>query len=298
MREKIRMRIYTTIILSCAFFILALAPWIVSNCASQSLVPEEFHRGRERYEATVSAAQEATIEAIREAPSTSIVFVVGTLEASRTPDPMPFSAATATSVSSQRREDADLSLTTPVPESISVLPLPVSTVTPAVTPRQITIRSQAVSQTPTRIPIIPTLQNVKATFSPDLPSGLVDTKDVITEEMLAEQIKADINHSSLSNLTIKLSPDGISAIALITILPSIKQRVEAKGIFAIEEYNLVVKVSEIRLDGLDMTKRYRGQLESSINSSLYRLLPQRYIQSYELANGEITVYSKIKPSLK
>ena len=151
------------------------------------------------------------------------------------------------------------------------------------------------TEVPTETHTASDTESVTDTLSPSLPLGLIDTEDVITEEMLTQQARQDTSDDSLSDLTIKPTPEGISAAALVTILPGIERRVQVTGTFAIENYSLVVKVSSIQFDGLDVTERFRGQLESSINSSLYRLLPQRYVQSYELADGEVRVHSKVRP---
>lgn len=307
------MRTYTAIVLVGTLLVLAMVPWIVSSCASQPLLPDEFHQERESYTATVSAAQDATIEAMRKAPSTPKVLIIGTVRsASRTPTPTSPSAtrtpSTATLTSSPTSGEAvpgsTMTVTPPrtptLPSSsIIIVNTVVAAESPTTTPRRIIVRSQGSPKVPTETlaetPAASPTQSGTATLLPALPSGLIDTEDVITEEMLTEQVKQDADDSSLSDLTIQLTPDGINAIALATIFPGIKRRIEASGTFAVENYSLVVRVSSIQLDGLDVTERYRGQLESSVNSSLYRLLPQRYVQSYELADGEVRVYSKVRP---
>jgi hypothetical protein len=140
-----------------------------------------------------------------------------------------------------------------------------------------------------------TAKAIVTTDGPPLPSGLVDTEDVVTEESLTQQVQEDLDDGSLSELTISLSPDGVQATAIVERLRGVRQRIEAEGTLAVGDYLLVVEVSSIELDDLDVTDLYRGELESRINSSLYRLLPQRYVQSYELAVGEVRVWSKVRP---
>jgi hypothetical protein len=129
---------------------------------------------------------------------------------------------------------------------------------------------------------------------PALPSGLVDIEDVITEAMLTEQAKQDADDDSLSDLTVRLTDEGVTAIGFITVFPGIRQQLDVSGTLVVENYSLVFEVASIELEGRDVTERYRAQLESRINTSLYRLLPQRYVQSYELADGEIRVESGIR----
>jgi len=306
------MRSHVAIILVCVLIVLAMMPWIVSSCAQRPLLPDELRQERENYTATVSAAQGATIEALRRAPSTPKVIIIGTVTPARytkgpVPSPAIHTRSIATPGSSQTSEGAvprSTMMATPTgtpaePSSIITVNTVVVVESPTLTPRRVVVRSEAspegLIEVPIETPTVSATESITDTLSPALPSGLVDTEDVITEEMLTEQVKRDAGDYSLSDLSIKLTSDGISAIALVTIFPGIKRRIEANGTFAVENYSLVIKVSSIRFDGLDVTERYRGQLESSINSSLYRLLPQRYVQSYELEDGEIHVYSKVKP---
>ncbi len=293
-KKEIGMRVFAVVALVHVLLILAAIPWIAS--LSQPLLPEEFRQERERYTVTVSAAQEATIEAMREASSSFEVLVIGTVEPTR--DAFPTSR-TSTPVPSYRATPAssptsELGSTTPTPVMESYLPVSASVGTPTITPRQIVVRSQKASIVPTTTPTVLSTQTTTAMPLLALPSRSIDVKDIITEGMLAEQIERDINQSSLSGLTVRLSPNGISAIAFVTVIPGFEQRIKARGVLAIENYNLVVRISSIRSNGVNVTERYRGQLESIVNSSLYRLLPQRYVQSYELADGEIRVFSKMK----
>jgi hypothetical protein len=195
-------------------------------------------------------------------------------------------------------EDAAIEYMRTAPSTITVRTV-VAAETPTPTTRRIVIQSEtspvSPTETPTEIPVASPTESSTGTVLPATPLGLVETEDVITEGMLTEQVKRDADDDSLSDLTIGLAPEGISAVAFVTIFPGIKRRIEASGTFAVDNNSLVVTVSTIQFDDLDVTERYRGQLESSLNSSLYRLLPQRYVQSYKLGDGEVRVYSRVRP---
>jgi hypothetical protein len=128
-----------------------------------------------------------------------------------------------------------------------------------------------------------------------LPLYLEDTEDLITESALATQLEQDTNDVSLSISSLRIGYDGIRITGTITNLPEQTHSLVAFGSFSIDNYSLVVQLSSILIDGLDASSSYRTQVESRINSSLYRLLPQRYVQSYELDEGEIRVFSKVRP---
>jgi len=197
-------------------------------------------------------------------------------------------AAEATAINDMRK----------APSTVTVR-IVVTPAAPTLTAPRIVVRSEtelaSPTETPVELPTVPPIQTRPGTVLPASPPGMVTTEDVITEEMLTEQVKQDAGNGALSNLSISLAPEGISAVAVVTLLPGITRRIEASGTLAVENYSLVVKVSSIQLDGRDVTENYREQLENSLNSSLYRLLSQRYVQSYELRDGEIRVYSKVRP---
>ena len=154
--KEIRMRTYAAIILVCILLVLAMVPWIVISCTPQPLVPDEFRQERESYTATVSAAQDATIEAMRKAPSTPKVLIIGTVQpVSRTPGPTSPSAtptpSTATLTPSPTGEEAVPELTmTATPLRTPTLPASsiviVNTIVEAesstATPRRIIVHSQ------------------------------------------------------------------------------------------------------------------------------------------------------------
>ena len=79
------------------------------------------------------------------------------------------------------------------------------------------------------------------------------------------------------------------------VIGAIRRPVEMQGVFAVENESLVLKVDSLLLDGQDVTEQYRSQLEESIRWELYRLLPQRFVQSFVLADGQILVRSLKRP---
>lgn len=280
------------VILVCFLLILAMVPWIISSCAPRPLLPAELREAPGSYETAVVLTQQAEIDWMRTATSIPNVFVIGTIKVTEEPGVGSPAAAPDTTPATSLA----LTPTNEVAQSISSVAVHtiVAASSPTATALRIVIPAEASPETPAATPeALPTEGSV-ASSGPALPSGLVNTEDVITEELLTEQMARDAE-GSLSDLTIRLTPDGFDAISVVTVLPGVQWRIEAQGAFAVENYSLVVKVSSIQSDGLDVTERYRGQLESSANTSLYRLLPERYVQSYELGDGEIRVYSKVRP---
>lgn len=131
------------------------------------------------------------------------------------------------------------------------------------------------------------------TSLPALPMGMVEVEDVITDSALRARLEADAAGSglALSELSVGFQDDGVRAAAMVEILPNVRQPVEVLGGFAVENDSLVFKVDSIRLNNRDVTGLYGGQLATSVNSSLYRLLPQRYVQSFVMADDQLVVKS-------
>lgn len=280
------MIVKTRISILVVFFLILLAvlPWIIVFFASQPLLPEELRQERSRYETRVATAQDATIEAMRQATSAPEVIVIGTVL-------LPNTSATETIAPD------DLTMSTATTGSQTA----VSIVTPITTPdasvqteTTIIIHTDAAATLPSSTSAPMTASSTVTSTIP-LPSGLVDTVDVITEMMLVEQVKQDTDDIVLSNLIIHLSSDGIYAVSEVNVVPGMNQRFEAYGEFTIANHSLVIRFNSIFLDGDDITESSRAWLESGVNSSLYNLLPERYVQDYRLAEGEILVYSKVKP---
>jgi hypothetical protein len=123
---------------------------------------------------------------------------------------------------------------------------------------------------------------------------MVDVQDVITEAMLSSQAQQDGANDVVKGLVITLQPEGISAVGRVTVFPGITRPIEMRGTFAVEEDRLVTHISSILFDGHDVTEQYRSGLEERVNWSLYKLLPQRFVESYQLSFGQMTVYSQVR----
>ena len=112
---------------------------------------------------------------------------------------------------------------------------------------------------------------------------------------MTAQVEQDADDASISDLHIHLTPEGVTATGRVSILPGIKRPIEVKGTFAVENDSLVMKVTSILLNDIDVTDQYRAQLEDEVRWGLYQLLPQRYVRSYELAEGQLIVHSEVRP---
>lgn len=123
-------------------------------------------------------------------------------------------------------------------------------------------------------------------------SGKSVIEDIITNEMLSEQVQKSIKDDSLSDIVVKITPDGMRVSGKVTLVTLLKRPFEMTGTFEVENESLAVKVDSILLNGSDVTEQYRSQLEDEIRWQLYQLLPQRFVQSFDLAEGEITVQSR------
>ena len=115
---------------------------------------------------------------------------------------------------------------------------------------------------------------------------MVDVDDIITDQMLNEQVQKDADSETISDLTVELGPDGVRAYGTVSVLFGLRRPIEMQGTFAVEEERLVVITTSIVLDGQDVTEQYRAAVEERVNWSLYKLLPQRYVRSFELSWGQ------------
>jgi hypothetical protein len=113
--------------------------------------------------------------------------------------------------------------------------------------------------------------------------------------MLEDQITHDAENDGLSDINVTLRSDGIEATAIAVAGPGITRKIDVKAEFAVEQFSLVAKVVSVRSGDSDLTSSYKAPLESRLNTSLYRLLPQRWVQSFELGDGYVRVYSKVRP---
>ncbi|MBX3001410.1 MAG: hypothetical protein KF893_23005 [Caldilineaceae bacterium] len=302
---------HTTYMLVAVLLILAVAPWIVSSCAAEPLIPEELRLERVYFEATVDAGQQARMQEERDAPSSFGIVPLGTISPEDAPTPTPVQIViTPTPEPIEEQEDeaeADLledeselaeAANSTTSSTVLKVETSVAAETPVPTARIIIIRSEAAQ--PTALPAVTesdtltTTEEITTVASIALPLNMVAVEDLITEQMLAMQVQQDVADTALSNLTITFTPEGVQAMGSVVLLGGIRQPLVAIGTFVVENDSLVTKVSSIRLGRLDVTERYRGQLEAGVNSSLYRLLPQRYVQSFELSHGELLVHSQVR----
>ena len=130
---------------------------------------------------------------------------------------------------------------------------------------------------------------------PPTPFGMIDVEDTLTEEMLAEVLKQDEAGDDLTDVHVFIFPEGIKVTAKFDVIIGIKQDILAMGTFAVENDNLVVKIQSIELEKVDVTQLYKKKVESRVVTGVYKLLPRRYVQDFTLRNGEIVVYSKMRP---
>lgn len=297
------MRLKVAVLLACLLFLLSIAPWILSSCSSQPLLPDELKQERAHYEETVNAARTQTMEAQRVLTSTVKVISLGTVApgegtalAPATVEPMAtVSAPTLAPIPSGTPDMVSTSVP-PEPsnptresESVVVVGTAVITQTPQATRKIIIVYSNSTPDSPDS----PTSPGSSA--SPVPTQQMTEIEDIITEMMLIEQIQRDAGDVSISDLTISMTPAGVIATGNVSILPGIERPIKTTGTFVVENDNLVVKVTSILFDDMDVTDLYSTQLEDNINWSLYQLLPQRYVKSYTLLHDKIVVRSQVRP---
>jgi hypothetical protein len=279
----------TAILVVLLMLLLSILPCIVCSCASLPLLLGQLRSERDSYETARAVAHQVTNDSIRTATSVPSVRIMGTAERTKGPvgqdsspvigqSPRPFSTPSAT-----------------IPPPSLTARTAAAGQTPTATSARIVVPSVTTQPAPTTTPEASATRPSPTAEQPTLTKGPVDTEDVITEEMIAQQILEDTGDPSLSDLSVELTASGFRAVGIVKTFPGIKTRVQAEGSFAVENHRLVAKISSIKLNGLDVTGRYREPLESLVNLSLNRLLPQRNVQSYELADGRIHVYSKVLP---
>lgn len=233
-------------------------------------------------------------------------------------------SAAAPSITPTLPITAAVSLTPAVESTVVIVSSGVMTETPEATPRVIVVRSQSdvadATATPvavpdlapstpvtttqpmtntqpaaTATPIPPVVADPAAGGVPPTPSGMVDVEDILTEEALAVQMTKDAEGTDLSELSVTLDSNGVFAAGIVRIFPAFRRPITATGHFAVENESLVIQISEILFNGRDVTEEHRAALESNVNSSLYRLLPQRYVQSFAMEEGRVIVRSKMRP---
>jgi hypothetical protein len=282
--------------LICILLFLAIGPWALSGCKPQSLMPEPLRKEKYNYEATVDAVREETAVAIRSAPSVAEVIPIGTIAATE------FIEQKITAFSSQSTSQVIIYTVTPVtPMPSPPLPSATNSVTPLrPTPTATsTPTPQIPLETATKLATIAPSNTPNPTSSPvsglpPTPKGMVAKTDILTENDLQEQLKRDAAGSSITDLVVTLTLDGMTINGNMTVL-GIKQKITANGTFLVRNDSLIISVTSIMLADSPVTAQYREQMESRLNFSIYQLLPMRYVQSFNLQLGKVTVSSLVRP---
>jgi hypothetical protein len=288
-----------------ALLLLMIAgmPWFVSSCTVEPILPEELRLEPTTFQETVSALQDHGGDDQRKTPSTIQVVPLGTVPPKDVPTSTPISIEitstpeqTEEPVSEEMKED-DAPAQDPSNQAESTDSTPASVVvrvqtsvaveTPVPTTRVLIVRSESAALTTipggTESETMTTTETLTDINVLAVPPNMVSTEDLITEEMLSEQIQHDAADPTLSDLRITLLPEGVRAEGAITLIGGIQQPLTVEGGFAVENQSLVAQIESIYLGSLNVTDRYKSQLEAGINSSLYRLLPQRYVESFSLS---------------
>lgn len=314
---RIRMAFLITILL----LFLAALPWIIAACAPDPMMPESLLVERSRYDTVVVTAQAATIEAQRAEPSKRKVVPVGTvlvspvaaspaltptatvlaIEIITTPEPPTPTENESTPVATQVIQLSDQT-TKDSSSTVTVTGRTVLTASESISQTEtltsvvIVVQSDSpATTTPTKVNETPGAASIEAENAPPIPAGLVDLKDVITTHMLVDQVALDSANVPLSDLIIDITDRGFTASARLGLIPGFSKPVIVTGELAVKNNSLVAQVDSITYGDSDVTGQFRGQVEDGINSSLYRLLPQRYVTSYEIDFGQLVVHSKGNP---
>lgn len=289
-----------------ACLVLASLPWLLASCYEQPLIPPELAGLRAEYEATAEAFRNASLDEMRAAPSGRSLVVVGTVSAGEMAE-MGLSEATAL--------PATVTLVPATPRPPTGTPSPTLTASPTATATPtvgvaVRITRATISSVQTVSPRLgsPTARVIRvgagsATPAPGAPGETAAQKtgntpqvvtDVITEQMLRDQVRKEVTQTTIRDLSIDLTPDGFVAQSKIVLAFGIQRTLSTTGAFAVEHESLVAKVSNITLGSANVTAQYRSQLEDRINWSLYQLLPQRYVRAFTVSHDEITVTSEMK----
>lgn len=152
------------------------------------------------------------------------------------------------------------------------------------------------AQTDQDVMSVEVLESPAAT--PIRPAYLVATVDRLTANQINEQARIDLAADpttgepySILDLELQFTAGGFTAQGRKAMLPPVLQPLEVEGVFAIKNENLVIDATLIRVGRFNLTESNRFQLESRVNSSLYRLLPERYVQSFRIENDTLIVNS-------
>lgn len=299
---------------------LAVAPWVIASYSADLLVPEVYAAERSGYETRVAESQQATRTAERQQPGTVNVVVLDAIDdplaeepvedpSAQSPTPTFSSTPTATLPPTPEHEQA-----TPIPRSTTAKPTldtetsvtvrVIGTVT-ATLPYTVTARVIVEPEELATLTPVTTIDTksaptgtitATATLAIQPAVGMTAVEDVITEELLAAQLLRDAAQSGfrLADLSVDLTADGVTASGQVEVLPKLRQAAQVIAAFVIENESLVVEVTSIRLNNQDVTALYKGMVTSSVNSSLYKLLPQRFVKSFELKDEQVIVHSETK----
>lgn len=188
------------------------------------------------------------------------------------------------------------------PSEVTILDSAFLTQTVEPTPLQIVVTSNATPAPTSEVAIATVVvgesnvltdsSNLMQTQVMTPPVELVE--DLLTEQMIAEQLLQDVGDLGITDMVITLTPDGIVGFGSVSTLFGLAQDVRTEGNFLVENESLKVDITSILLGNQDVTAEYSDQLADSVNSSLYRLLPQRYVQGFEAGFGEVRVQSEIR----
>jgi len=316
-----------SIVIILFLFVVASVPWLVSSCTSQPLLPLQLSEERSNYETRVAVAQQATLAAQRAATSLPPrVVPIGTLSpavatAIFTPTiNVPAAPLTATTdITTNDQITSTDQVTSMIPRSQEILGfatavMPTSsganssatilrsaTVTQTATPvsTAVVARSTPPAAPPQAVTVVPvgtTDSTVTTTLAVNTPAAISNTRgmtaveDIITEEMLRDQVQKGDTDGSFSDIVVRITPDGLRVTGNAVVM-LLQRRFTMTGTFVIENESLIVNIDSILLNGIDVTSQYRVQLESEIRSQLYQLLPQRFVQSFALEDGQVVVQS-------
>lgn len=206
----------------------------------------------------------------------STVSVVGSMVLTQTITPTPLQIV-VTSVSATSEPTSDVSITaTPLDTSNSISQTVASTQTTSIAQTSTLTKAASTGQSQVIMPVATAVT------------------DLLTEQMITDQLMQDTGDLGISDMIVRLTPDGIAGFGSVAGLFGRTQNVETSGQFIVENESLKVNIVSITLGGRDVTEQFSGQLEETVNSSLYRLLPQKYVQSFELGFGEVTVQSELR----
>lgn len=255
------MRSRVALAISSVVLLIAAVPWIAISLSSRPPVPADLQQAPADYQSTVTAAQNATREAERRATSSIRIRPVSTAPAN----------------------EPDHTTVTPVNTEVPVTPTSVTEQ-----------RTASPSSSSVSLPTSTVISDTSLAL-PTPMGGWVAVDDVITPDMLTTQITQDIDDVSLTELTVTFTAEEFNVVGLINVSPLVEETIEVTGTFTINRENLVAEIDLIRVAAEDVTSEYRGQLESQINTSLYRLLPQRFVQSYDLTDTHLYVHSRMRP---